>query len=343
MKVSKLIFKLFLLSIVFVSCTDDNTIEEVDFNPFDFSTIGDYFIVTGEGSGAGSGNVSIISDDLSVVENNVYSRNNKGVELGTFFQSMAFGNSNKYLIVDNANTINVLNSYNYKKEATISEGLATPRYMAISGDKGYVTNWGTTTAFLAIVDLESNKVTNTINIGAGPERVIVEGDKIYVSHKGGFGSNNIITVIDKTTETVSTTITVLDKPDEIFIHDGDLVVLSEGLQKWAQDEDGNWFIEKETKAAIQRIDLSNNTVVETISFVDGQHPSLLDIDKQTGDLYYALSSKVYKLNNGSNTLPSSEEFTQSLYGMNIINGKLYGVNASFTSQSDFVVYDLANN
>ena len=134
--------------------------------------------------------------------------------------------------------------------------------MTVADDKGYVTNWGTTEAYVSVYDLTSYDFIKKINIGGGPERIIESNGKLYVSHKGGWGSNNIISVIDIATDNVEE-ITVNDKPDEMFFNNnGQLVVLSEGAVQY----DARWNVIGNTIGSITAINVSDNTIASQLDF-----------------------------------------------------------------------------
>ncbi|OEK08714.1 cell surface protein [Flavivirga aquatica] len=327
MKINKLLTVLFLISVFFMSCSNDD----------DASTPrGDYengILISGEGSGS-TASVSFVSQDLSIVENLIYKKVNNS-ELGTFLQSMAFDGSRAFIVVDNANSISVVNRYTFENLSTITTGLLTPRYMTIVGNKGYVTNWGSTADetddFIAIVDLSTYAVERTIPVGNGPERIVENNGKLYVSHKGAFSTNNIISVVDLVDDKVET-ITVGFKPDEIFVNNqNELVVLCGGNEAWTMDE---------TIASIVKINLSTNLETVSLPFATGEHPTLMVLDNDV--LYYELNGKVYAINENATALSSTAivESQGFLYGMEVKNDRIYLLDANFSDLSELNVYNL---
>ncbi len=162
--------------------------------------------------------ISFISEDYTTTENLIYKKQNN-VELGTFLQSIAFDANNAFIIVDSQNTISIVNRYTFIKEGEITEELSNPRYMTIINNKGYVTNWGSTSNeaddFIAVFDMNNFAFIEKISVKNGPERIISKEGKLYVSHKGAYTTNNIISVVDVDTKAV-TEIIVKDNPDELF-------------------------------------------------------------------------------------------------------------------------------
>lgn len=329
MKISKFLLSLFVLSVLLISCNDDDEPELPK---------GDYengLLLSGEGGPTGS--VYYVSNDFATAESQIY-KNVNNSELGVYLQSMAFDNENAYICVDNQNTITVVDRYTFEDISTITDGLVAPRYMVVADGKGYATNWGTTTGFIAVIDLDTYQVASTIAIGDGPERIVERNGKLYVSHKGGYGINNIISVVDIATQVV-VEIIVKDRPDELFFDNAGLLnVLSEGGTIY----DANWTVVDHTLAAISKINPTTNTVSSEIVFAKGVHPDLFEQDGT--DLYYNVYSEVYKMSNTATTLPTSSYLDTEagyLYGMAVNNNSLYVLDASFTAESTLNVFSLA--
>lgn len=333
---------MFLLGILIISCdNDDNEV---------FEPKGDYengLLISGEG-GSVSGSISYVSNDFSTVEHQIYSQVNTGKEFGSYLQSLAFDKDNAYVCVDNQNSITVVNRYTFEEEAVITEGLLVPRYMTVVGGKGYVTNWGAGAYgadvdddFVAVIDLNSYTVTKTISVGIGPERIIEKNGKLYISHKGGYSDNNIITVVDIASEN-TIEIVVNDKPDELFFDNaGNLVVLCEGKTSY----DSSWQVIGKTPASISKIDISNNSVTAMV-FEEGSSPTQLVGDGDT--IYYNLGSEIYKISQTSNSLATNSVLTCEaalVYdgGLAVKDGELFILNPSYTGLSQLDIYDLSTN
>ena len=328
MRINKLLAALVFGAIAFTSCTDDSP----------SLPRGDYdggVLISGEGSGAGTGSVSFVSDDFETAENLIYKKVNS-TELGTYLQSMAFDSDNAFIVVDNQNTITVVDRYTFEKVGVITSELVSPRFMTVSDNKGYVTNWGTTEAYVSVYDLTSYEFIKKINIGSGPERIIESNGKLYVSHKGGWGSNNVISVIDIATDNVEE-ITVNDKPDEMFFNNnGQLVVLSEGAVQY----DASWNVIGNTIGSITAINVSDNTIASQLDFASGEHPSLMVLENNT--IYYTLGNNIYAIDTDATSLSTTEIVTAEgyLYGIEVEGNSLFTLNASFTDVSTLNVFDI---
>lgn len=335
MNTKKIALLLLSIALIFVSCSsDDDSTTSVP--------LGDYengILISHEGNfGQGNASISYVSFDLMTVENTIFSTVNQ-MPLGDTAQSIAFNGNLAYIVLNVSNTIEIVNRYTFESIATIDTGLNNPRFIAFANGKGYVTNWGdgtiATDDYLAVIDLASNALdAQTISVGEGPEEIVASGNNLYVAHQGGFGQNNIVSVVDTNSNSVSTTITVGDVPNSLQLdNSGNLWVLSGGKPSWTGDETGGM---------LSKINTANNTVT-SMDFATTEHPNYLSLDN--GSLYYNIGAAVYKMDSSATTLPTSEELSGiSFYGMTVRNSILYGVDAvDFASNGELYIYDLNTN
>lgn len=302
MKLHKLMLTVIAGSLFFASCSDD------DSNSAPRGAYDNGLIVLNQGIfNSGNASVSFISD-AGELENNVYGANNSGAVLGDVGQDVGLNGRYAYIVLNVSNKIEVVDRYTFTHVATITTGLVNPRYIAFHGGKGYVTNWGaggvTTDDYVAVINLATNAVTTTIPVTEGPERIIEEDGKLYVSHMGGYGYGNSITVINGATNTISTTITVGDVPNTLEIEDDKLYVLNEGKNSYSGSENAG---------SLSVINLRTNTVERTLAFSGIQHPSNLTIEDDV--IYYTLGGNVYTLGLNSTTLPAAPLFSATAQGV----------------------------
>ncbi|MFD0991723.1 YncE family protein [Tenacibaculum geojense] len=339
MRKTNFIFKTLLVLgvLTFVSCSDsdNNSVPRGDYE--------NGILISGEGSGAGSGSVSYISYDYTVEESRIFNKVNSS-DLGTYLQSISFDSDRAYIVVDLQNSVTVVDRYTFEELGKITEDLSNPRYMEVVGNRGYITNWGDGSNenddFVAIVDINSFELIEKINVANGPERIVHNNGKLYVSHKGAYSTNNIISIINLTDNSIDT-ITVKDNPDEIsFNSNNQLVVLSEGRTIY----DASYNVIGHTLAGITTINIQSNEIVSEVVFDEGIHPSLMDIDNET--LYYSIGNNIYKINIDDSS-PSTTVLLSAaegyLYGMSVENGMLYSADASFTDVSKLNIFNLASN
>lgn len=320
------------ITLLFASCSKD---DDQPTQP----NLADYekgVLISNEGPfNNGSGTISFVSNDFATVEHKIYRKVN-GSDLGNIVQSLGFSGSDAYIVVSNSQKIMIADRYTFEKKDSITSGLENPRYFASNGiNQGYITDWGDplndNDDYVAVVDLRTNTIASVISVPFGPERMINHGSKIYVAHQGGYGFNNLISVISG--NSVESTITVGDIPNSMVILGNHLYVLGSGQP----DYSGN-----ETSGSITKIDLNSNQVVSTNTFTSTEHPSSLTTDGT--NLYYNLDGKVYKTNANTLSLPGNPIIDGFFYTMEARNGMLYATDAGdFASRGKLLVYDLNTN
>ncbi len=337
MKLNKLILTAFAGAFFFASCSSDD-----DSTPI-AEPKGDYenglLILNEGGFNAGDASISFLSEDY-VLENNIFSGVNGGTLLGDTGQDIGLNGDYAYIVVNNSHKIEVVNRYTFEKVVTITTGLDNPRYIAFSGTKGYVTNWGdptdTTDDYVAVLDLNTNTITSNIGVAEGPEAIVENNGKLYVAHKGGYGFGNTVSVINASSSAFETAITVGDVPNSLVINSGKLYVMSEGLPAWAGTETGGQLI---------AIDLSNNSISGSYAFGETAHPTNLVIEDNK--LYYTVDDGVYSMDATAATLPTAPIFTtteQGVYGVYsfaVEDDKVYvGDALDYNSNGKVYIYSL---
>lgn len=324
-------------SFLVLSCSDnDDAINDNDLPTGAY--INGTFVVNEGNFGAGNSAISFI-DAEGNVSSSIF-ENVNGFGVGDVAQSMSFNEESAYIVVNNSNTIEVVNRYTFEHIATVSSQLNNPRYMAIYNDKGYVSNWGdpldTEDDFIAVVDLSSNEVVNTISVSEGPEAVKEINGKLYVAHKGGYGYGNTISVVNLASGTVSNTIEVADVPHAMKEESGALYVICSGREEWTGEV---------TLGALVKIDLATDEVAQSLPFAEGVHPS--NLDGSGNNLYYTIGAEVYQTTTSASALPSDplfsvgEQGVYGIYGFAVANDKIYiGDAKEYNSNGDALVYSL---
>lgn len=276
--------------------------------------------------------------DALQIENNVFSLVNTGKVLGDTPQSISFNGNLAYIVVNVSNKIEIVNRYTFQSIATISTSLSNPRYIAFANGKGYVTNWG----------------------------------------DGASTTDDYVAVIDLTSNTVTSTIPVVEGPEKIIENDGKLYIAHKG--GWGQgnsisvinaanntvttnfvvgDVPGSLvkdnetlyvlcngrpsYAAPETAGKLVKVNLSNNTVSATLNFSGTTHPGFLDIDNSK--IYYNVGNSIYSALTSTTTLPTTEIFkatqVSSLYAFAVKNNNVY-IADSGNSQDpgDIYIYSL---
>lgn len=330
MKIRNVFFPLLIIGLSWSCSNDDEEIQE---------PMGDYangILVSNEGPFSnGTGTVTFISEDLSVVNNGIYKMTNDE-DLGNVVQSIGFTENEAFIVANVSNKINVVNRYTFEKIASITDGLNNPRYFIEANGKGYVTNWGDTADetddFVAIINLESYTVESTISVVLGPEAILAKNNTVYVAHQGAWGQNNKVSVINTTSNELIKTLTVGDVPNSMQLDaSGNLWVLASGKPAYTGDE---------TAGVLTKINTGTNEVDDSYQFETTQHPSSLNLD--AGILYYRLGDTVFEQSLSASSLNMETVLEGvSFYTMVVNNSRLYGTDAGdYASNGTLTVYDL---
>jgi len=270
--------------------------------------------------GNNSASVSYLNES-GTLENNIFSNQNNGMELGDTGQNIGFTEDFAYVVLNYSNEVKVVNRTTFEFITTITDQMVNPRNIAFYEGNGYVTNWGDAADvnddYIAIIDLATNSVTGKIAVAEGPEQIIQKDGFLYVAHEGGYGYGNSISVINLTTNAIEI-INVSDVPSSMKIDDNNLYVLCSGKPDWTGDE---------TIAKLYKIDLSNFQNTEEFTFEATEHPGYLGLDET--HLYYLLNKNIYKMALTDVSLPTAafiETATNGAeipYGFDKIDDKLY--------------------
>ncbi len=271
-----------------------------------------------------------------VVDQKVFNTVNNE-DLGNIVNSMTLAGDNAYIIVNNSNKIIVADRYTMEKITTIEgEDVNNPRYIITHGNTAYVSNWG---------------------------------DPLS-------SSDDFIAIIDLNSNTVTSTISVGEGPENMVIENDNLFVALEG--GWNQNNQvviidtntnsitntvtvgdvpntinkdglGNvWVLcggnpgwtGNETAGSLYKINAGNfdNTEFE---FGLTDHPEHLT--SEAGVLYYNLNGKIYGMSSSSTELPneSMNGFDGFYYNLKAYNGDLYALDAKdYASEGELKVFNL---
>lgn len=318
--------KFYLLAIAIVFSMSIAGCDETTNPPSEY--INGVFVINEGAFGSSNSELSFIKSDNSVA-NNLYSYNNSSAVLGDVFQSMTIANGNAYLIINNNNKVEVVDAGNLQSKTTIT-GVTMPRYMVTYNGKGYISEYVSygINGNIKVVDLSSNNIVDSVQVGIQPENMLVVGDKILVANSG----DTTLHLINTSTLTI-TNIGNVDCPKYITkTNDGNIWILYTGNGSWpGPTTDGGLLVLNSTATAI----VKNINIGSTAT----NNPSQLTTD---GDnLYYEYLGDVYKIDKTATVAPSTAFITAPatyLYGMNYYSASnvLYVADAGNFSTSGIV-------
>ncbi len=277
------------------------------------------FYVLNEGSTNGS--ISLIDRNDNVTLNYFEAVNN--IALGKFTQSMATNGEFIFIVVttnSGGGYVEVVNKSDFSHYATI-EGFSYPREIAFANGKAYVSNGnGSTGTYpnqvkqnneLYVIDLATMTKTGQIAVGAGPEKMVVSNNKLYVANSGGYSNDdNTVSVIDLDTDEVVNTIEVKYCPKDMVVDvNGDVWVYCGGVPDYSNINYTNAGIShiSESTDAVNSFPLSS---IATIGLKN------IAINKAK-DIVYFMSDAVYAMNIADTALPTTELIDATFYGMDV--------------------------
>jgi YVTN family beta-propeller protein len=301
-------------------------------------------IVVNEGNyGSSNGSVSYI-DRNGVVTNYIYENANAGSSLGDVLQSYTKVGNKGIICVNNSFKIEIVDARTFKRIATIvdttaSQNTSYVRYaLGISETKAYVTN-GNYAGEVEVIDLNTNSIIKSINVGKGPEQMAMNGSNVYVCNSGGFDVDSTISVINSSTDLVTSSINVGDIPTKIVKDaQNNIWVLCAG-----QSDYSNWpTINKLSPAQLVRINTASNTVDKRFTLIDAGSASYV-VNLAIGDngrtIYYSVSNRIYSLDITAGTLPATPIISgRDFYGLaaSPYNNQIWGLQAPNFTSSGYV-------
>ncbi|MCK5368505.1 MAG: hypothetical protein KAQ62_08125, partial [Cyclobacteriaceae bacterium] len=178
-------------------------------------------IVNAGNFGQGNGSVSFYDEELETISNNVIKNANNGAEIGAGIESIYQHDGVGFLVCNATDKVEFFSVEDYKYLDNPTTNISQPRYMTVVGDKGYITCWGPWSAnftleesYVAVMDLSTKNIVDSLECGYGPEGIIAVNNKLYIANS--FESS--VTVIDLADESVDEI--DLDAAPQHFAMDG---------------------------------------------------------------------------------------------------------------------------
>lgn len=306
--------------------------------PFDGNANGIY--VVNEGAFfAGNAELSFINSSTGDVTNNLFQSVN-GFAAGDVAQSMTIHQGKGYLIINNSQKIEVMQIPGASSIATIT-GFTGPRYMVSSGNRGYVSDWSNS---VKLVDLDQHTIISSIDVGKGPEQLLLVGNRLFVPNSGAYDTDSTVTIIDTDSWSVIGTIQVGVNPNSIRKDDhGRIWVLCGGTT--GPDYIGGTA--DDIGGSLWRIDASSLTVDLSLAMGQFDHPTKLQTNAAGTKLYYlngndGYNGSVYMMDADDNFLPGSATIIGNFYGIGIdpVSGHVWGsVAPGFTQNGHVLRFD----
>lgn len=304
-----LIFILFLI-LFFTTCKKKEVgPQRIDGTSY-FKEAGSKLIIGCEGNfGWGNASVSLYNTETQKVSNNLFNSQN-GLPLGDVLQSSSLFNGDLYIVVNNSNKIEVIDTSNFISKGTIT-GLNSPRYfLGISSTKAYVTDLYANA--ISIVNPSTLQLIGTIPVSAWTEQLLLHNNEVYVAQKG----TNQLLVIDPFLDVITDSLTVGREPNSLVIDafQNLWVLCSGGIN--------------ETVPVLNKINTTTKTITASLVFSSiNESPNSLKIDTSGTSLYY-LNNDLFKQSISATNVSLSPYITSgsSVYyglGINPFNNDIY--------------------
>ncbi|AZA75084.1 DUF5074 domain-containing protein [Chryseobacterium indoltheticum] len=327
MKLNRLLQFIFGFVLLFsISCTSEyeETIPEITYQ--------NGLLITNEGNfGSPNADVTFITKDLSLMQNDIYKANNNKENLGDVLQTMILNGDKAYLLLNNSNKIQIVDRYSFKKAGEITAQLNNPRYMAIANGNLYVSNdkYGGA-KFVNVYKLSDNSFVKKIDFASTStvERVVEAGGNIFVQN-ASYGFGNTITKINTTTNAIEGTPTPMPNGDitKTITYNSNVYVIAQGT----------------ADSYIYQINPAGS-IVKTTTLTGIANGTNLQIDG--GRFYFTSSNKVYSMDMNATAAPTNPIITAvdgganfTLYGFSVIDGRIFTSDVKgFTQPSEITVY-----
>ncbi len=277
-----------------------------------------FFIINEGGFGNSNTSISYFDRTENKVQNYLFAINNSR-SLGDQAQSATVFNDKNYIVVQGSAKIEVTDVSSVKSLATITEGINSPRYfIGINSAKGYISDWGKTgtDGKIKILDLSSNMVTDSIEVGIGTNKMVLVNDKVYALNSGGWASDNTVKIIDPATNKITKSITLGDNPFEIEVDkDGNLWIVSPGQLAYNPD----WTVNESLSTAgfIAKLDQDGN-ILKKIEFDNkGKGSKKMAINKARDIVYFKYNDGIYAMGINDDAVPANALIEGSYYGIGV--------------------------
>ncbi len=280
---------LFVLVLTQTAC--DKTIDDTE--------KGDYqtgiFCINEGVFGQTSGTISHYNPATKMATAKIFNQANSR-DLGNVVQSLHLEEELAYIVVNNADKIEVVAASTFVEMAQIT-GLAQPRYLVTDGQKGYVSQWGADglSGSIGVLDLDNNTVATTIAVGKGPEEILLHQEELYVPLIGGYDSDNKVVVLSTNTQQITHTITVGDKPSRcIADRSGQIWVLCGGKTVYTTYPTIDFSAS--TSSVLIQLDANNKTVVFRKDFGVGKSATNFTYNAADDLFYYTRENQIWEYN-----------------------------------------------
>jgi len=255
-----------------------------------------------------------------------------GNPTGNTAQSMAIHNDNLYVVNNASATILKYEISDLGLVKPTCESLdlngSSPREILVIDDKAYISQWNV--YGIAVIDLLSFTKTNTIPVDGSTEGLAYDGNYLYTSiiytDYTTFTSGNSVVKINLSSNSVETTYTVANSPQQLIYNNGSIYVSSTYY-------DANWNANHAT--SLINLSIDEVTIVDHGNSINFGN----DFSIHNNIIYRAYNKGIVALNSDLSIDISTYIGTEypGLYAMAINDDLIYLGFGDYTSPDNVVV------
>ncbi|MFO7371409.1 MAG: hypothetical protein R6X09_14195 [Bacteroidales bacterium] len=304
-----------IVAAFFSSCEkNDDTPEVIDYSS-------GIYVVNEGAYGSTNGSISFFDPVKHLITNGIFEAANGGMATGDVIQSFALANDTLgAIVVNNSGLVRFVDLRTFASVAEPVE-IEYPRYFIQSGGKkGYI-SCGSFQGFLVVVDLESFSVTDSIEVGFGPENMIRIRNHVYVLNSGGWSVDSTVQVINTASDEVVETIVAGKVPSDIDLDANDNI--------WVYCKGYYDYDLVDTESELVKIDPETGTVTwrDTVGMASdyGAVPPKMAASKDGSKLFYLRPDGVYSINTSNPVVADDPLIEGSYYGIEVnpVDGNIF--------------------
>jgi hypothetical protein len=327
---------LFLVALAAIACKKDTIVVP----PSGGVNFTNGVLISNEGPFlTGTGTLSFYNPSTKVVVQDVFESAN-GQPIGNILNSMVRHNGLIYLVVNNSGLVWAVDQ-NTLQQRFVLTGFQFPSHAVGLNNTLFISDFGRNQIY--VVSTPSQTVLDSIAVPSGPGAMLLHNNQLLVAHPGGFGTNNVITVINPNTFAVQDTLVVHDSPNSL-VRDasGDVWVLCGGFKDWGNPANN-------TAGKLIRLDGNTLAAVEDFDFTNpAQAPGKLTANADGTKLFClteGYGGDVLSMPLPLSALPNSPFASGPFYGLGVHpSGEVYASKAyGFTGNGAAFRFDTNGN
>jgi YVTN family beta-propeller protein len=300
--------------------------------------------IVDEGSFQSSnGSISYFDPSRNLIVNGIFeAANNRSP--GDVVQSISVVNdSTAYIVVNGSGKVEIVRLKDFKVIAPPIPVFYPRYFIRVSESKGYLSA-GSMQGWIYSINLAEKVVTDSMQVGYGPENMVRRNDQVFVVNSGGWGLDSTVSVINCSTDEVSGQIQVGKVPLDLALDaETNLWVYCKGYAQYNWDPPYNLI--SETDALLQKVDCETGNIIWQQSVGKaGDYtatPPKMAISREGTKIFYLRPDGVYALSTDAPVISATPLIEGSFYGIEVNpdDDNIYVFESSFTGNGSMKIFD----